>query len=234
MRRSMLDLYRLMMFSAAVVGGLVCAANVSADEPADTPATKEGDTKDGWISLFDGKTFDGWKVTSENPKSWTIEDGAFKCEGERAHLFYVGDAAPFTDCVFTCKVKTTPGSNSGIYFSTKYQAEGWPKYGFEAQVNNSGGDPKRTASVYSVKDVMEQVAKDNEWFDYTITIKGKTIEIAINGKTVNTYTEPDDAKAADASFERRLTEGGGTFAFQAHDPKSVVYFKDVKVKKMAD
>ena len=43
--------------------------------------------KNGWISLWDGKTLEGWKV-SENPASFSIEDGAIKVNGERAHLFY--------------------------------------------------------------------------------------------------------------------------------------------------
>jgi hypothetical protein len=43
----------------------------------------------GWISLFDGKTFNGWKA-GENPGTFTIEDGSIKVAGVRSHLYYDG------------------------------------------------------------------------------------------------------------------------------------------------
>jgi hypothetical protein len=44
----------------------------------------------GWVSLFDGKSFAGWRVNEENPKTFSIEDGTIKVAGERTHLFYEG------------------------------------------------------------------------------------------------------------------------------------------------
>ena len=35
---------------------------------------------DGWISLFDGKTLDGWKA-SENPSTFSVADGAIVVNG---------------------------------------------------------------------------------------------------------------------------------------------------------
>ena len=43
-----------------------------------------------FISLFDGKTFTGWKVNTENPTTFSIEDGMIKVAGDRTHLFYEG------------------------------------------------------------------------------------------------------------------------------------------------
>jgi len=126
-------------------------------------------------------------------------------------------------------VKTTPGSNSGIYFHTDYQETGWPKAGYEAQVNNTGGDPKKTGSLYAVENVSESPAEDNEWFDYHIKVEGRQVTITVNGKTTVDYTEPE-GKEAGKDFERVLDQG--TFAFQAHDPKSVAYFKDIEVKRL--
>jgi hypothetical protein len=55
----------------------------------------------------------------------------------------------------------------------EFQDKGWPAKGFEVQVNNIyKGDPRRTASLYEVKDNGEEVAQDNKWFteDITVTI----------------------------------------------------------------
>jgi hypothetical protein len=178
-----------------------------------------------WASLFDGKTLAGWKA-SENKDSCRVEDGAICVNGPRSHLFYVGDVnnGKFKNFELKCKVKTMPNSNSGIYFHTDYQAEGWPAKGYEAQVNNTGGDRKKTGGLYAVQDVFEAPAKDNEWFDYHIIVNGKRIIVKINGKTTADYTEEDDLDREG----RRLSSG--TFALQAHDPGSKVLYKDVRVK----
>ncbi|MCG8584254.1 MAG: DUF1080 domain-containing protein [Pirellulales bacterium] len=183
---------------------------------------------DGWVTLFDGKTFDGWKA-SENKDSWKIEDGAFVCDGPRSHLFYVGKEAPWKNFEWKADVKTMPGANAGMYFHTKYQENGWPKHGFEAQVNNTHKDPKKTGSLYGVKNVTEAPAKDNDWFTQHIIVDGNKITIKVNGKTVVEYTEPEGTKAG-KQFTRKIDQG--TFAFQAHDPKSKVYFKNIKAKKL--
>ena len=187
------------------------------------------DDDDGWLTIFDGKSFKGWQA-SENKDSWKVEDGAFVCHGPRSHLFYMGDDKPFVNFEFKADVMTTPGSNAGIYFHTKYQEDGWPKWGYEAQVNVTHKDPKKTGSLYGVVDVSDPPCKDNEYWTQHIIVKGKQVVIKINGKTVVDYTEPDDKEAFSKDFERRL--GSGTFAFQAHDPQSKVYFKNIKVKRL--
>ena len=186
--------------------------------------------EDKWISLWDGETFDGWKA-SENTESWKIEDGAFVCNGPRSHLFYVGDHAPFKNFHFKCEVLTKPGANAGIYFHTRYQEEGWPKHGYEAQVNATHRDPKKTGSLYAVENTDKANHKDNEWFTEEIIVSGRNIKIIVNGETVVDFTEEEDRQAG-KDFTRILDKNGGTFAFQAHDPQSEVHFRKIMVKKL--
>ena len=186
--------------------------------------------EDGFMPLFDGKSLSGWKVAEENPQSWKVVDGQLVCEGPRCHLFYDGELAPFKNFHFIAEVKTTPGSNAGIYFHTKYQATDWPKQGFECQVNVSHKDPKKTSSLYAVVNVADPGVKDNEWYTQEIIVRGKNIILKVNGKTMVDYTEAEGQKAASKQFERLL--GEGTFALQAHDPDSKVYFRNLRVKKL--
>ena len=45
------------------------------------------DSEQGFVSIFDGKTFQGWKRATENTNTWSIEDGALVAHGKRCHLF---------------------------------------------------------------------------------------------------------------------------------------------------
>jgi hypothetical protein len=179
---------------------------------------------DGWINLFDGKTFAGWKA-SENPSTFTISDGAITVFGNRAHLFYMGDVNnhTFKNFEFKAKVMTTPGSNSGMFFHTAWQEEGWPSKGYEVQVNATHTDWRKTSSLYGVQDVKEAPNKDNEWFTQHIIVQGKKVTIKVNDKIINEYTEGETGRL-----------GSGTFALQGHDPKSKVYYKDIMVKILPD
>ena len=192
----------------------------------------QAEDAEGFTSLFDGKTLSGWRTAEENTNSWKVLDEMLVCDGPRCHLFYEGDAAPFKDFHFIAEVKTTPGSNAGIYFHTKFQPTGWPKYGYECQVNVTHKDPKKTSSLYAVENIADPGVKDNEWYTQEIIVRGKRIQLKVNGKTLVDYTEPENKQAESKQFERRLDSG--TFALQAHDPDSKVYFRNLRVKKISE
>ncbi|KAA0988842.1 3-keto-disaccharide hydrolase [Dyadobacter aurulentus] len=189
--------------------------------------------QDGWISLFNGKNFDGWKVGA-NAASFTVVDGTIKVAGPRAHLFYEGPVKNhmFKNFEFKATVKTTKGSNSGIFVHTTYQEDGWPSQGYEIQVNQSHTDYKRTGSLYNVVDVKETYVKDDEWYTEYIKVEGKHITIKINDKVVVDYEETDVDKR-EGDMKNRFLKSG-TFALQAHDPKSVVFYKDIMVKPLTE
>lgn len=203
---------------------LALAASLSITLPA------VADHHKGFVSIFNGKDLSGWKVNSENPKSVYVKDGNMVIDGPRTHIFYAGKLGKhdFKNFEFKAKVMTFPKANSGIYFHTEYQDKGWPSKGYEAQVNNTHKDPRKTASLYAIKDNKEAPAKDGEWFDYYIKVDGKNITIAINGKNIIEYTEPTPAKPPKGMEGRMLSSG--TIAFQAHDPDSKVYYKDIMLK----
>ena len=183
----------------------------------------------GFKTITDGKSFAGWKAAEEHPDTWTIKDGAFVAKGERSHLYYVGDEKPFVNFELKVDVMTEPGSNGGIYIHTQYQPIGFPKYGYEVQVNQTHTDWRKTGSLYGVQDVKEQFVKDGEWYTYDITVQGKHITIKVNDKVAVDWEEPADRKAG-ADFTRVLDKG--TFALQAHDPKSVVNYRNIRVKRL--
>lgn len=242
-----------------VVAPLIAAASLSLAAFL-CPVHAEG-SEDGWISLFDGKSLNGWKSSTDSPSSFSVIDGELKLSGPRAHLFYVGDGgnAEFVNFELKLKVKTMPNANSGVYIHTKYQADGWPDFGYECQVNSSQKDPKKTGSLYAVMNVYvdppdnsgtadfephmifnnhgfnmrvpKSLSTDGEWFDYHIIVQGKRIELRVNGVTTVDFTEPEGWQGPSAKMPGRKLSSG-TIALQAHDPGSTVFYKDIQIKPL--
>ena len=187
----------------------------------------------GFTSLFNGKDFTGWKLS--NPDSWSIENGAIKANGTAGHAFYDGEFRnhAFRNFELRVDVMTKANSNGGIYVLTEFQEKGFPRKGFEIQVNNSYvKDRVKTGSLYHVEDVMdESPAKDDEWFTETIIVKGNTITVQVNGKQTVTWTQPADWNGGREGPGRSIT-GPGTIAFQAHDPNSTVFYRNVRIRPL--
>lgn len=203
-----------------------------------------------FVSLFNGKDLSEWRAASENPDCFTVKDGTLIVKGGRSHLFYNGpEGTDFKNFELKLKVKTLPGANSGVYFHTQYQESGWPEVGFEAQVNSTNQDPRKTGSLYGIVNIwvpgdgerktVEVNAKgevfshqpkapstDGEWFDYHIIVRDNTITLRVNGVIQTEWTQPEGWEMGG----RRI--GSGTIGIQAHDPDSEIHFKDIRIKTL--
>jgi hypothetical protein len=190
------------------------------------------DNNDGWISLFDGESLDGWQV-GENAETIWVEEDYIRIDGPRAHLYYTGDVedANFTNFEFKTQILTKPNANSGVYFHTEYRETGWPDVGYEVQVNNSHSDWRRTGSLWDVMDIKETYVEDDEWFELYFKVDGKDVTVKINGTKVLHYHEPDNPLRADGNMQNRVLDSG-TFALQGHDPGSVMFFRDIYVRPL--
>ena len=206
----------------------LAAGRLFAAEPKHNTLS-DAEKKAGWQLLFDGKSLDGWKA-SENPGSFTVQDGTLVVFGKRSHLFYVGPVAnhDFKNFELELDIKTFPKANSGVYFHTTYQETGWPDKGYEVQVNNTHKDVKKGAGLYAIQDNLQPPAKDEEWYTMRIKVQGKRVQTFVNGKQIVDYTEEPNVERP-ANMKGRLISHG-TFAIQGHDPESKVMYRNIKVR----
>ena len=58
------------------------------------------------------------------------------------------------------------------------------------------------------------------------------VEVWSNGQQVLDYTEPDNVTRPPERALRLFDPHGAALALQAHDPNSVWYFKDIRVKRL--
>ncbi|MDO9340180.1 MAG: DUF1080 domain-containing protein [Bacteroidales bacterium] len=210
----------------ALILVVICLHSYGAQKEKKTDSGKKPPR--GWVTLFDGKTLNNWKF-SEQEGTFSVKDGMIVLNGKRSHLYYDGPLMNhnFKNFQLKADIMTEPGSNSGVYFHTEYQAVGFPEKGYEVQVNNSHTDWKRTGGLYDVQDLKEVPTKDNVWFTMEIIVRDMHIVIKLDGKTVVDYIEPPNANYKGHPGRKIAT---GTFALQGHDPKSIVYYKNIKVK----
>ncbi len=190
--------------------------------------------KSEWEDIFNGKDLTHWKAY-ENPESFQVVDGLLQCSGPRGHLFYEG-GDPYKNFELVAEVKAARLANSGIYFHTAAQSEGWPSKGYEVQINNShiGADnyreTKKTGSLYGIRNVYYPMANDDEWFQMRIKVIENHVEVFINDIQVVDYIEPEDPWRADEQKERLL--GEGLIALQAHDVNSSTWFRTIKIRRL--
>jgi hypothetical protein len=192
----------------------------------------------GFTSLFNGKDFTGWKIANE--ASFRIENGAIVANGTAGHAYYDGAFRNhlFKDFELRVDVMTRENSNGGIYILTEFQDKGFPAKGFEVQVNNSyKADRAKTGSLYHVLDTGAPLAKDDEWFTETIIVKGTNIRILVNNQEAINWTQPAGWSGSWAAqtrqeFAERKIGTPGTIALQAHDPKSIVLYRNLRIKPL--
>ncbi len=171
--------------------------------------------ENGWISMFDGKTLNGWKA-NENPQSWSVKDGAIVGDGPESHLFWM--TRQCKDCEFKAEVKISDGGNSGMYFRTAF-GPGFPK-GYEAQVNSTHKDPVRTGSLYGFVKIYDQLVPPDTWYSQHIIARGNHIIIEVNGKKVVDFVDEKN------TFQQ------GYLALQQHNKGSIVMFRDLYMKPL--
>ena len=171
-------------------------------------ATSPAASADGWVSLFDGKTLNGWR----NPYTW----GESKVVGHEVHLtadkkFFLVTEKSYTDFVFEVDIFLPPGkANSGVMFRAHVQPN--KVFGYQAEVD---GDPVRqwsgglydegrrmwfaspikgdAASEKAFRTRAGEAFKRDGWNTYRITCQGKRLKIEINGVVTTDIEDSMDA-----------------------------------------
>jgi len=168
-------------------------------------------------------------------------DGSLSADGPRSHLFYTGpvQAANFKNFELEVECLAHHECNSGVYFHTAYQEKGFPIKGFEVQVNNTATgegsyrERKKTGSLYGIRNIYKQFIPDDQWFKVNVLVRGKNVQIRLDGMLVVDYVEPTPPVIPAAEETQRFLDRG-TFALQCHNDGSKALFRSVRVKPLPD
>ncbi len=125
------------------------------------------------IKLFDGKDLKGWHASGKN--QWIVEDAVLKSPASGSNIM---TDRVFNDFKLHIEFRYPKGSNSGVYLRGRYEIQ---------IVDSKGMEPTRDylGAIYGFLPPIEMMAKDaGEWQSYDVTLVGRLVTLAVNGKTV--------------------------------------------------
>ena len=173
-----------------------------------------------FVSLFDGKTLDGWHKAPAGV--WEVEDGVIVGTTpvkDRRHAMLLSDKQ-YDDFVLRLEFKIVKG-DSGAYFRAAEQLDHpMPVNGFQADIGAFTGRLYETNRKWLVEPPsgLRGRYKPREWNEMVITAKGRDITVQVNGvTTAEVNNDPGRLK--------------GHFGFQMHGGSDTrVEFKDIEVQ----
>lgn len=245
---------------ALCVGAVLgIAAGVSA-QAADNQAPA------GFVALFNGKDFTGWKVPTGDGGHWRVVDGVidYDAESEAPGDKTLWGEKEYGDFVLQVdwRVKSTPYVNPGVPYILPDGTHARDVHGKELRLALPDSDsgvflrgegrfqvniwcwPIGSGEMYGVRTdpktppdlkaaVTPRTQADNpvgEWNRYEITVRGKTVKVVLNGKTVIPgATIPDLPARGRIAFQHH----GGKQNGEWNSPPSLVQFKNVYIKELS-
>lgn len=217
------------------------AAIVSADEQ-------------GFTSLFDGETLEGWTVNCM-PKdqqlaatAWTVDQGALLANtmGHTEHFYILlSTNKEYGDFVLRLRfqVERSVTGNSGIQIRSRYNPEtGWmegpqidispPQPELTGKLWNEGPGPHRWLANEAIPGFKFLYADEGDgWNDLEISAQGMRIRSVLNGVTVVDY---DGSGVLDDELHRQHNVGTtGFIGLQIHSFHELkLRFKDIRIKEL--
>jgi hypothetical protein len=187
------------------------------------------------VSIFNGKTFNGW----EGDLNWfRIEDGAIVAgtlEKEIPLNFFLCTTKEYSD--FELRLETRllgEGANAGIQFRSRRVPDETEVSGYQADIGGESGqyevvwgslyDESRRSTMISIAN-QEQVLKAlcaDDWNEYVIRCEGNHIQMWLNGYQTVNYIEEDDS-----------IEATGIIGLQIHGgPPSEAWYRNITIVEL--
>ena len=201
---------------------------------------------DGWVQLFDGRSFDNWRGYNQDgvpEKGWTIENGALVCNGG-------GDLITekqYEDFDLKLEFNLSEAANSGIFYFVQ-EIDGQPIYYSAPEfqlvdnrtyIDNQGMDimdKHLTGDNYDLHDgIANPGITHGQWYDARIVVKDHHVEHWVNGKKHVEYdwNSPEWQKLVNASKFKDWAYGKkGTGHIGLQDHGNVARFRNIKIREL--
>jgi hypothetical protein len=198
----------------------------------------------GWVSLFDGKSLEGWTVRG-GKATYKADDGAIvgtTVEGSPNTFLCRGD---YKDFVLEFEVKCDPALNSGVQVRSHFyekptllQTKGRTLpagtiYGPQCEIaahqtgtsGNFWDEARRTRWLddFAKKPEAAAALKDGEWNKYKIAVQGQRYRSWINGVPCADFTDATDERGLIGLQVHQVAKGKGPYE---------VRWRNIRIKEL--
>jgi len=192
-----------------------------------------------WITLFDGKTLNGWKATA-NADGWTVENGCIKCLAQKGG--YLASDGKFEDFVLELEYKTEADANSGIFFHWSDLKD--PVHtGLEIQILDTYGKTpigkQDSGALYDLVPPAADAAKPTgEWNQIRLECNGPMIHLDQNGQRIldvdiNTFdTAGKSPDGTDNKFKYAWKNMPRLGHIGLQDHNGVLWFRSLRIREL--
>jgi hypothetical protein len=200
-------------------------------------ATTPSDER-GFVSLFDGKTLDGWKLLGKKGDGYVITNGVIACaQGGGGNLL---TERQYADFILRFEFRVEPGGNNGLGIRAPMTDKQIAYYGIELQILDDY-HPKyhklRPAQYHgSIYDVVPAkrgaVRLAGGWNKQEVTALGRRITVRLNGQVIVDADLNDVTDPAVLQKHPGLLRERGHIGFLGHNDH--VEFRNIRIKELPD
>lgn len=235
-----------------ILAALAGISLTSCDQGQKRSATGGKSDKDGWTSLFDGKTLKGWKHSTLGEAKYSVVDGAIKGETvEGSPNSFLRSEKEYGDFELQFEVKVHDSLNSGCQIRSREKSQadlaisgknGKPAtdlnrfFGPQVEIEAS---PGQSGFIYGEATGLGWLSpephdpkfsrsdmKNGQWNQFRIVAEGPRIQTWINGNPVADLTDEGIYK----------THPKGHLGLQVHGIKKGtgpydVYWRNIRIKE---
>lgn len=219
-------LHRSLVYAMAAAAIVALAAPAAAQTPEEA--------KEGFKSLFDGKTLAGWVGATDG---YAVEDGAIYCIAKKGGNLYT--EKEYKDFVLRFEFKLTENANNGLGIRAPLKGDS-AYQGMELQVLDDSGSQytklqpyQYHGSVYGVAAAERGSQKPvGEWNVQEVTVQGRNVKVVLNGKTILSVNLDEVSKNGTIDKQKHpgLANEKGHIGFLGHGHR--VDFRNLRIKEL--
>jgi hypothetical protein len=200
---------------------------------AASPGPAPNETEEGFVSLFDGKTLEGWQGSLGG---YVAEDGLLVCQPKGGGKLFT--TKEYGNFILRFEFRLEPGGNNGI--AIRSPLEGRPsRDGMEIQILDDDhpkyaklGPYQYHGSIYGMVPAKRGHLKPpGEWNCEEIVCDGSRIKVTLNGTVI---VDADLHEITDPTMDGREHPGRhrekGFLGFIGHGTR--VEFRNIRVKEL--
>lgn len=177
-----------------------------------------------WVSLFNGKDLEGWKI--HGTEKWYVDNGLLICEsGPDEQYGYLSTDRNYDDFELKLQFLQEADGNSGVFFRSTF--EGTKVSGWQVEVappdHDTGGIYESYGRGWLVKipDEKEDILKMGKWNTMKIRVDGGHVTTWLNGRQM-----------VDLNDEK-IGKGKGAIALQIHSGGGIkVKWRNIRIREL--